>query len=302
MARNKKNKLRNNRGLGLIVVCALVLFGVGIGVYSLRKTLFVQSTQPKSGVVRTSSKAGYIASSTQNAAVGNTPLITNVGTPAWVKVPSTQKLDKFTDMSSGDLTIYRINNPEVLKTTVQLKSPLIKMATMVSEYPDSLIMNASAYQMGGTNEIAGLQINNGKLIKDWSPTSTSTQYAFIINKDGSCKIYDASTPAGTILQNGGEQSYDFGTALIRDGKVMPSDGSVNWEIHTFIANDAANNLYVILSATNAGYDAIMSGVQKFHLTNMLLLDSGGSSQLSVKGKVVFPSQDDRSVPDYIVMK
>ena len=57
-----------------------------------------------------------------------------------------------------------------------------------------------------------------------------------------------------------------------------------------------------MSQTNAGYANIMKVVKPFKLENMLLLDSGGSSQLSVEGEVVVASQDGRSVPDYIVMK
>ena len=57
-----------------------------------------------------------------------------------------------------------------------------------------------------------------------------------------------------------------------------------------------------MSDTNAGYDNIMKSVSNLKLQNMLLLDSGGSSQLSVNGKTIVASQDDRAVPDYIVMK
>ena len=57
-----------------------------------------------------------------------------------------------------------------------------------------------------------------------------------------------------------------------------------------------------MSETNAGYDKIMKSVANLNLQNMLLLDSGGSSQLAVNGKIMFASQDDRAVPDYIVMQ
>ena len=57
-----------------------------------------------------------------------------------------------------------------------------------------------------------------------------------------------------------------------------------------------------MSDTNAGYDNIMNTVSKLNLQNMLLLDSGGSSQLAVNGQTIIASQDDRAVPDYIVMK
>ncbi|CCK19166.1 EpsL [Lactococcus raffinolactis 4877] len=232
--------------------------------------------------------------------MGSIALVDDAGVPEWVKVPSKVNLDKFTDLSTNNITIYRINNPEVLKTVTNRTDQRMKMSEVIAKYPNALIMNASAFDMQ-TGQVAGFQINNEKLIQDWSP-GTTTQYAFVINKDGSCKIYDSSTPASTIIKNGGQQAYDFGTAIIRDGKIQPSDGSVDWKIHIFIANDKDNNLYAILSDTNAGYDNIMKSVSNLKLQNMLLLDSGGSSQLSVNGKTIVASQDDRAVPDYIVMK
>ena len=218
----------------------------------------------------------------------------------WVKVPSKVKLDKFTDLSANNITIYRINNPQVLKTVTNLTDQRMKMAEVIAKYPNALIMNASAFNMQ-TGQVAGFQINNGKLIQDWS-AGTTIQYAFVINKDGSCQIYDSRTSAATIIKNGGQQAYDFGGAMIRDGKVQLNDGSVDWKIHIFIANDKDNNLYAIMSDTGAGYDNIMNTVSKLNLQNMLLLDSGGSSQLAVNGQTIIASQDDRAVPDYIVMK
>ncbi|WP_153973662.1 phosphodiester glycosidase family protein [Lactococcus lactis] len=249
---------------------------------------------------KTSASNGYVEQKGEEAAVGSITLVDDAGVPEWVKVPSKVNLDKFTDLSTNNITIYRINNPEVLKTVTNRTDQRMKMSEVIAKYPNALIMNASAFDMQ-TGQVAGFQINNGKLIQDWSP-GTTTQYAFVINKDGSCKIYDSSTPALTIIKNGGQQAYDFGTAIIRDGKIQPSDGSVDWKIHIFIANDKDNNLYAILSDTNAGYDNIMKSVSNLKLQNMLLLDSGGSSQLSVNGKTIVASQDDRAVPDYIVMK
>lgn len=250
--------------------------------------------------IKTTKKDGYVKEAEVKAETGSWELISDVGEPEWVKVASKQKLNKFTDLSNNGITIYRINNGAVLKTSTNLADQRMRMAEVVAKYPSSLIVNASAFNMS-TGRVAGFQINNGKLLQDWNP-GTTMQYAFVINKDGSCDIYDSRTPASTIIQNGGAQSFDFGTALIRDGKLLPSDGSVNWEIHTFIANDQANNLYVILSDTNAGYDNIMNSVTSLKIENMLLLDSGGSSQLSINGKTIMSSQDDRAVPDYIVIK
>ncbi|MGV9077582.1 phosphodiester glycosidase family protein [Lactococcus lactis] len=287
----------------IIVPILIFIALLGVGAYALRglftpadKTTTSSSDQP----MKTSASNGYVEQKGEEAATGSMALEDDASTSEWVKVSSTVNLDKFTDLSTNGITIYRINNPEVLKTSTNLTDQRMKMADVIAKYPNALIMNASAFNMQ-TGQVTGFQINNGKLIQDWSP-GTTVQYAFVINKDGSCKIYDSSTPAATIIQNGGQQSYDFGAAIIRDGNIQPSDGSVDWKIHIFIANDKDNNLYAILSDTNAGYDNIMKSVSNLKLQNMLLLDSGGSSQLSVNGKTIVASQDDRAVPDYIVMK
>ncbi|GAA2829581.1 phosphodiester glycosidase family protein [Lactococcus raffinolactis] len=302
--KGKDMEQKKKKNIWLIIVPILIIISlIGAGAYALIDSLIPTDhtkTNSSDQPTKTSVSNGYVEQKGEEAAVGSIVLVDDAGLPEWVKVPSKVNLDKFTDLSTNNITIYRINNPEVLKTVTNRTDQRMKMSEVIAKYPNALIMNASAFNMQ-TGQVAGFQINNGKLIQDWSP-GTTTQYAFVINKDGSCKIYDSSTPASTIIKNGGQQAYDFGTAIIRDGKIQPSDGSVDWKIHIFIANDKDNNLYAILSDTNAGYDNIMKSVSNLKLQNMLLLDSGGSSQLSVNGKTIVASQDDRAVPDYIVMK
>lgn len=302
--KGKDMEQKKKKNIWLIIVPILIIISlIGAGAYALIDSLIPTDhtkTNSSDQPTKTSVSNGYVEQKGEEAAVGSIVLVDDAGVPEWVKVPSKVNLDKFTDLSTNNITIYRINNPEVLKTVTNRTDQRMKMSEVIAKYPNALIMNASAFNMQ-TGQVAGFQINNGKLIQDWSPGKT-TQYAFVINKDGSCKIYDSSTPASTIIKNGGQQAYDFGTAIIRDGKIQPSDGSVDWKIHIFIANDKDNNLYAILSDTNAGYDNIMKSVSNLKLQNMLLLDSGGSSQLSVNGKTIVASQDDRAVPDYIVMK
>lgn len=302
--KGKDMEQKKKKNIWLIIVPILIIISlIGAGAYALIDSLIPTDhtkTNSSDQPTKTSVSNGYAEQKGEEAAVGSIVLVDDAGVPEWVKVPSKVNLDKFTDLSTNNITIYRINNPEVLKTVTNRTDQRMKMSEVIAKYPNALIMNASAFNMQ-TGQVAGFQINNGKLIQDWSP-GTTTQYAFVINKDGSCKIYDSSTPASTIIKNGGQQAYDFGTAIIRDGKIQPSDGSVDWKIHIFIANDKDNNLYAILSDTNAGYDNIMKSVSNLKLQNMLLLDSGGSSQLSVNGKTIVASQDDRAVPDYLVMK
>ena len=303
----KHKRIEKNKSWALIPIIVIVLILVSVWVYFTCNLFFTENNRimtKSSGnsPTKTDKAAGYIESETNKAVTGSMAVVSDAGAAEWLKVSSNTKLQKVTNLSKDGLTIYRINNPQILKTTTVLQQPLMRMADMIAQYPDTIIMNGSAFAMGGTNEVVGLQINNGKLIRDWNDTSSGMQYAFIINKDGSCQIYDSTIPASTIIENGGQQSFDFGTAIIRDGKIQPSDGSVDWKIHSFIANDNENNLYVILSDTNAGYENIMAEVSSLNLQNMLLLDSGGSSQLSLNGTIIVPSQDDRAIPDYIVIK
>ncbi len=170
----------------------------------------------------------------------------------------------------------------------------------MAQYPDALIMNASGFNIK-TGDITGFQINNGALFTNWGENKWAYE-AFIINKDGSMTTYDSSTPASQILANDAEQSYSFGKILIKKGKIQENDGSVNWMIHSFIGNDKQNNLYLMISETNAGYENIMDQIKNLNLANLVLMDGGGSSQMGLNGQTIVPSQDNRQVGDFIVLK
>ncbi|WP_285172424.1 hypothetical protein, partial [Mycobacterium tuberculosis] len=79
------------------------------------------------------------------------------------------------------------------------------MSEVISKYPNSLIMNASGFNMT-TGKITGFQINNGKLFKDWNSDKRATN-AFVFNKNGSSDIYNSTTPASEILKKGAEMSF-----------------------------------------------------------------------------------------------
>ncbi len=185
--------------------------------------------------------------------------------------------------------------------TARSKDPSLQiLSDVMSQYPDALIMNASGFNME-TGDITGFQINNGKLLTNWGENKRANE-AFIINKNGSMTTYDSTTPASKILANGAQQSYSFGKILIKDGKVLPSDGAVNWMIHSFIGNDKDNNLYLMISETSAGYDNIMKQIANLNLTNLVLMDGGGSSQMGLNNQAIVASQDNRQVGDFIVIK
>lgn len=291
--------MKKNKKILLIVLGALLLAIAGIVLYQQ----FNKAPQTQAGLISpisTDAKNGYLSSSSQVVASGTAQVVEDTGAPRWTQVKSEDTLSKFTDLSRGDLIIYRANNPKALKTATSIYANGMTMRQMIAQYPNSLIMNMSGFNfLNGLT--TGFQINNGQLFQDWGYTNNDS-YAFVINKNGTSGVYDSRTPASTILANGAAQSYSFGTILIRNGKVQPNDGSVNWEIHSFIATDARNNLYLIISKTQAGYQNIMDTLAPFHLENLVLMDGGGSSQLSLNGKIIFPSQDNRAVADYIVLR
>ncbi|GAB2023525.1 hypothetical protein RyT2_26020 [Pseudolactococcus yaeyamensis] len=246
------------------------------------------------------SKSAAVISSSSAIASDTTEKVASVGEANWVQVQSKGKSEKFTNLSTANITIYKAHNPQVLKTATSAHPTLAVLPDVMTQYPDALIMNASGFNME-TGDITGFQINNGALLTNWGENKRAYE-AFVINKDGSMTTYDSTTPASQIIANGAEQSYSFGKILIKDGKVQENDGSVNWMIHSFIGNDKANNLYLMISETSAGYEAIMEQIADFNLTNLVLMDGGGSSQMGLNGQTIVPSQDNRQVGDFIVLK
>ncbi|GFH42349.1 hypothetical protein Hs30E_09000 [Lactococcus hodotermopsidis] len=246
-----------------------------------------------------STQSATIISSSSTVVVDDTSIVDNTGDPEWVKVNSKGGGNRFTDLSTEEMTIYKAHSPQVLKTLTSTHPSLQVLSDVMAKYPDALIMNASGFNME-TGNITGFQINNGKLLTNWGENKRAYE-AFVINKDGSLTTYDSTTPADEVLTNGAAQSYSFGKILIKDGVVAEDDGSVDWMIHSFIGNDENNNIYVMISKTSTGYDKIMATVADFKLTNFVLMDGGGSSQMGLQGQIILPSQDDREVGDYIVL-
>lgn len=279
----------------ILTFIALLIVGVGVTYVLLQpKKIDSSATKP----IKTNAPDSVVPPT--SVSIAPAPEVEDTGEAGWVKVKSKTKLDKFTDLSVQGVTIYRANNPKVLKTAAAQLPGTYMMADIIAKYPDSLIMNTSGFDMN-TGQIVGFQINNGQLFSNWSNTAYGSA-AFVINKDGSANGYDLNTPATDILAKGGEQSYGFGSILIKDGVVLPNDGSVNWMIHSYIGNDADNNIYLIISDTSVGYDGTMAAVANLKLQNLVVLDGGGSSQMSLNGQTIFASQDGRPVADFIVLR
>ena len=50
------------------------------------------------------------------------------------------------------------------------------------------------------------------------------------------------------------------------------------------------------------YDTFMNQLANFNLTNLVLMAGGDSSQMRLSGQTIVPSQDNRQVGDFIVLK
>ena len=50
------------------------------------------------------------------------------------------------------------------------------------------------------------------------------------------------------------------------------------------------------------YDTFMNQLANFNPTNLVLMAGGDSSQMGLSGQTIVPSQDNRQVGDFIVLK
>ena len=237
-SKNPSKDQKKKKAPLIITMIILLLVGSSIA-YVLLKPKQTSSSALKP--IKTTAPDAIIPPT--SVSIAPAPEVEDTGEAGWVQVKSKTKLEKFTDLSVPGVTIYRANNPKVLKTAAAQIPGTFMMSDIVAQYPDSLIMNTSGFDMN-TGQIVGFQINNGQLFSNWSNTAYGSA-SFVINKNGSANGYDLTTPATEILEKGGEQSYGFGSILIKDGVVLPNDGSVNWMIHSYIGNDADNNIYLM---------------------------------------------------------
>ena len=290
-----KQKTRKRKFPFILIILILLLIGASIFYLAFNSNNTDSSAQKPQ---KTASSNGLVAS--KSVKIAPADVTEDTGDAGWVKVKSKTKLEKFTDLSVQGVTIYRANNPKVLKTATAQVPGTFMMSDIIAKYPDSLILNTSGFDMN-SGQIVGFQVNNGQLFSNWSNTAYGSA-AFVINKDGSTKGYDLTTPADEIIKKGAQQSYGFGSILIKDGVILPNDGSVNWMIHSYIGNDADNNIYLIISDTSVGYNGTMAAVANLNLKNLVVLDGGGSSQMSLNGQTIFASQDGRPVADFIVLR
>ncbi len=82
----------------------------------------------------------------------------NTGGATWVQVHSKGRGEKFQNISTANIKIYKAHNPQVLKTATSKHPALAILPDVMAQYPDALIRNASGFNMK-TGDITGFQIN-----------------------------------------------------------------------------------------------------------------------------------------------
>ena len=244
------------------------------------------------------SSGGAASAAAVNGYIGSPApsMVLYTGTPKWVQIHSTGSAPHFSNLSTKQISILRIHNAKVLKTTYSEHTQTQRMNKVQAAYPGAALMNASAFN--GPIAALGLQINNGMLFNDWNGAVGST---YVINKNGSFASYTSATPISTILKNGAAMSFSYGTLLISNGKTTPNRAiGSGWQ--SFAGNDAQKNLYQIVIHPGTSYGTLMATLAKYHLQNLITLDAAGSSQLALGKSVLVKSSDSRPVADWIVAK
>ena len=82
-------------------------------------------------------------------------------------------------------------------------------------------------------------------------------------------------------------------------QIFSKHGASGWPPDKILTNKFS---YLIISDTSVGYDGTMAAVANLNLQNLVVLDGGGSSQMSLNGQTIFESQDGRPVADFIVLR
>jgi exopolysaccharide biosynthesis protein len=98
----------------------------------------------------------------------------NTGGATWVQVHSKGRGEKFQNISTANIKIYKAHNPQVLKTATSKHPALAILPDVMAQYPDALIMNASGFNIK-TGDITGFQINNGALFTNWEKINGHTK-------------------------------------------------------------------------------------------------------------------------------
>ncbi|MDR0297426.1 MAG: phosphodiester glycosidase family protein [Streptococcaceae bacterium] len=285
----KRKKIRIGLFLG-----ALLFILLAIGVFILFRPQKLAGNVP----VKVGTDATIALQKVNNSGVAFTD---DAGAPEFVTLKSSgtqsNHVDDLSDLTGGNFIIYRIHNAKVLKTATKPIPQQEYLSDLAVRYPSAIIMNTSGFNLT-SGKLRGLQINNGQLISGWDARDFPTS-AFVVYKDGKTGVIENTQPAAEIMKSQVVQSHSWGAVLVKNGKLQPDDGSINWEYHSFIGTDKNNNLILMISKYYS-YATVEELYQSLNLESLVTMDGGNSSQIWVSGTNVFQDSADRALPDCIV--
>lgn len=214
--------------------------------------------------------------------------------------------NRIEDLSTESLFIFKIHSPQVTKFWVGKNNQPSENYKTIQEVFDetngTIVVNGSGYHPN--RKLMGLQIKDSILYSGWANPNV-TKYAlesFVQMSDGSFRIYDLNTSPEEVVSEGGVNSFSFGQSLYKDSVPQKSTGTADWtEFETVIGSDSENNLYICVSKIETGFTFLQEALSSLNLKNALILDGGGSSQLMVEGNVLKPSDENRPLPEFIVI-
>lgn len=199
------------------------------------------------------------------------------------------------------------------------KTPLVSgdgesISSFQSRSAGDIVMNASGW-WPATMRRVGLTIINGELIQDWEP-STQLDWgieSFVVFKDGHIELVARGEETSTsLVARGAWNAFTFGRFAIRNNVNMGLESNPKYDGVTgrqCIGLDQKRNLHVLsFPGATGAYGATISDVYRkaneLKLTDLYMLDGGGSTQTMVNGYPIVRSSDSggsRKVGDALII-
>lgn len=193
---------------------------------------------------------------------------------------------------------------------------LCKLQNPIDHYkaaPAPLMFNSSAAK--STGQILGPQIQNSVVLKDFDGKTANhrgiVQLGF--DQQGNARLYNnlRGDTVETMRKNGVHTSYGFGPPLVENGKAILNANDPIFGLFNFVSGrqvfgvDIKGNVMLLTingvskkSGLGINETALFAVEKGFYQATML--DSGGSAQTVLNGKVLHPSTDSsgaRPIPD-----
>lgn len=215
-----------------------------------------------------------------------------------------------TTLSNATLTKESIVHINALDSTAAIVSVRETLSSMYARKQPNVLINAGGWWP--TDRRMGLSIHNGVLVQDWDYGQPNWGVqAMVFYRDGTMRCEDSSTPGATLVANGAWAAMSQGKSAIKRG--IDQGLAADSQYLTLTGRQAigctANGKVLILTfpgKSDGSYGAtaaqVLDVAAPLNLTELYMLDGGGSTQTMVNGAYVVPSSDaggERAVVDAI---